>query len=324
MKMVKRAREILDIEIKELRRVRAQLGPDFSRAAQIILDGLNRDGKIVVAGVGKSFHIGQKISATLASTGSPSVTLHPSQAMHGDIGILGGRDVLLALSHSGESAEILEILPVAKRLGAKIVAMTGAEQSALARSSDAVILIPVRREACPFNMAPTASTTAMLAVGDALAIVLLEARGFRKEDFAKLHPGGAIGRTLLLRVADIMRKDKRLARIGANAKVRDAILAMTSARAGAVGIVDGNGKAAGIFTDGDLRRLITRRRGAIANLPIRAVMTRSPITIRADDLAVEVLKIFEEHTVDDLLVVDGKRRLVGMVDIQDLPKFKIM
>jgi arabinose-5-phosphate isomerase len=324
MKMVKRAREILDIEIKELQRVRAQLGKDFSRAAQIILDGLKRDGKIVVAGVGKSFHIGQKIAATLSSTGSPSVTLHPSQAMHGDIGILGSNDVLLALSHSGESAEILEILPVVKRLGATIVAMTGAAESALARASDEVILIPVRREACPFNMAPTASTTAMLAVGDALAIVLLEARGFRKEDFAKLHPGGAIGRTLLLRVADIMRKDKRLARVGAHAKVKDAILAMTSARAGAVGIVDRTGKLVGIFTDGDLRRLITQRRGAIANLPIRAVMTRAPITVRTEDLAVEVLKIFEEHTVDDLLVVDGKRRLVGMVDIQDLPKFKIM
>jgi len=324
MKMVKRAREILDIEIKELQRVRTQLGQDFSRAVQIILDGLNRDGKIVVAGVGKSFHIGQKIAATLASTGSPSVTLHPSQAMHGDIGILGGRDVLLALSHSGETAEVLEILPVVKRLGATIVAMTGVAQSALARASDEVILIPVRREACPFNMAPTASTTAMLAVGDALAIVLLEARGFRKEDFAKLHPGGAIGRTLLLRVADIMRKDKRLARIGTQAKVKDAILAMTSARAGAVGIVDRTGKLVGIFTDGDLRRLITQQRGAIANLPIRTVMTRAPITVRTEDLAVEVLKIFEEHTIDDLLVVDGKRRLVGMVDIQDLPKFKIM
>jgi len=324
MKMVKRAREILEIEIKELQRVRAQLGQDFSRAVQVILDGLNRDGKIVIAGVGKSFHIGQKIAATLSSTGSPSVTLHPSQAMHGDIGILGGHDVLLALSHSGETAEILEILPVAKRLGATIVAMTGVAASALARASDAVILIPVRREACPFNMAPTASTTAMLAVGDALAIVLLEARGFRKEDFAKLHPGGAIGRTLLLRVADIMRKDKRLARIGTRAKVKDAILAMTSARAGAVGIVDKDGKLTGIFTDGDLRRLITQQRGAIANLPIRSVMTRSPITIRAEDLAVEVLKIYEEHTIDDLLVVDGKRRLVGMVDIQDLPKFKIM
>ncbi len=324
MKTVKRARKILDIEIKELQCVRAQLGQDFSRAVQLILDGLNRDGKIVVAGVGKSFHIGQKIAATLSSTGSPSVTLHPSQAMHGDIGILGGHDVLLALSHSGESVELLEILPVAKRLGVKIVAMTGVKQSALARASDKVILVPVRREACPFNLAPTASTTAMLAVGDALAIVLLEARGFRKDDFAKLHPGGAIGRTLLLRVADIMRKGKRLACIGVRARVKDAILAMTSARAGAVGIVDRSGKLAGIFTDGDLRRLITRPRGTIANLSVHTVMTRAPITVRQEDLAVEVLKIFEEHTIDDLPVVDDKRHLVGMVDIQDLPKFKIM
>ncbi|MBI2437647.1 MAG: KpsF/GutQ family sugar-phosphate isomerase [Lentisphaerae bacterium] len=324
MKMVKRAREILNVEIKELQRVRQRLGLEFSRSVKLILEGLNRNGKIVVAGVGKCFHVGQKISATLSSTGSPSVTLHPSQALHGDIGILGSNDVLLALSHSGESAEILEILPAVKRLGAKVVAMTGAAASALARSSDAVILIPVRREACPFNLAPTASTTAMLAVGDALAIVLLEARGFRKEDFAKLHPGGAIGRTLLLRVADIMRKDKRLACVNIRAKVKDAILAMTSARTGAVSIVDAQGKLSGIFTDGDLRRLITQRRGAIAHLPIRAVMTSAPVTVRAQDLAVEVLKIYEEHAIDDLLVVDGQRRLVGLVDIQDLPKFKIL
>lgn len=324
MKMVKRAREILNVEIKELQRIRQSLSLEFSQAAKLILQGLDRNGKIVVAGVGKCFHIGQKIAATLSSTGSPSVTLHPSQALHGDIGIIGSHDILLALSYSGESAEILEIIPAAKRLGATIIAMTGAASSALAQASDAVILIPVRREACPFNLAPTASTTAMLAVGDALAIVLLEERGFHKEDFAKLHPGGAIGRTLLLRVADIMRKGKRLAHVGLSAKVKDAILAMTSARAGAVGVVDRNGKLAGIFTDGDLRRLITQRRGAIAHLPVGGVMTRAPVTVRAQDLAVEVLKLFELHTIDDLPVVDGQRRLVGMVDIQDLPKFKIL
>ena len=324
MKMVKRARDVLGIEIEELRRVRARIGRDFSIAARLMLEALGCNGKIVVAGVGKNFHVGQKISATLSSTGSPSVSIHPSQAMHGDIGVLGGNDVLLALSHSGESSEILEILPAAKRIGAAIVGMTGSLNNALARSSDAVIPIPVRREACPFNMAPTASTTAMLAVGDALAIVLLEARGFRKEDFAKLHPGGAIGRTLLLRVCDIMRKDARLARIGTRAKVKDAILAMTSARSGAVGIVERGGKLAGIFTDGDLRRLITRRRGAVADLPIREVMTRRPKIIRSKDLAVEALKIYEKHAIDDLPVIDERRRLVGMVDIQDLPKFKIM
>lgn len=324
MKTVKRAKEILDIEIAELKRVRQRLGMEFSRSVQVILGGLEQGGKIVVTGVGKSFHIGQKIAATLSSTGSTSVTLHPSQAMHGDIGILGRADILLALSHSGESGEILDILPIVKRQGVKIVAMTGVADSALAKAADAVIMVPVRREACPFNMAPTASTTAMLAVGDALAIVILEARGFRREDFAKLHPGGAIGRTLLLRVDDIMRKDKRLARIGTTAKVKDAILAMTSARAGAVGVVERNGKLAGIFTDGDLRRLITERRGDIAEVSISSVMTRTPVTVREKDLAVEVLKIYEDHTIDDLLVVDARRHLVGIVDIQDLPKFKIL
>jgi arabinose-5-phosphate isomerase len=324
MKTVQRAQAILDIEIGELRRVRRHLGKDFSQAVQVLLEGLSRGGKIVVTGVGKSFHIAQKIAATLSSTGSTSVTVHPSQAMHGDIGILGPNDVLLALSHSGESDEILEILPVVKRQGARIVALTGTADSALARASDAVIRLCVRREACPFNMAPTASTTAALAVGDALAIVLLEARGFKKEDFAKLHPGGAIGRTLLLRVADIMRTGERLARVGLNAKIKDAILAMTSARAGAAVVVGPGQKLAGIFTDGDLRRLISRHRGDIAGLPVSKAMTRKPVTVRAQDLAVEVLKLYEGHAIDDLPVVDSQGRLVGMVDIQDLPKFKIM
>lgn len=323
MKTVQRAQAILDIELRELRRVRNSLGRDFSRAAQLILDGLKKGGKIVVTGVGKNFHIGQKIAATLSSTGSTSVTLHPSQALHGDIGVFCENDVLLALSHSGESDELIEILPVVRRQGGRIIALTGEADSLLARNSDVVILIPVRREACPFNMAPTASTTATLAVGDALAIVLLEARGFKKDDFAKLHPGGSIGRTLLLRVSEIMRKDDRLARVPLNAKVKDAILAMTSARSGSVGIVDRRNKVAGIFTDGDLRRLISRRRNVV-DLPIREVMTTNPLIVRENDLAAEVLKIYETHAIDDLLVVDAHKRLVGMVDIQDLPKFKIL
>ncbi len=325
MKTVARARAILTIEIEELRRVRARLGLDFSRAVALILESLAAGGKIVVTGVGKSFHIGQKIAATLASTGSTSVTLHPGQALHGDLGILARHDVLLAISHSGESAELLELVPGAKRQGARVVALTGPDSSALARASDVAIRLAVRREACPFNLAPTASTTAALAVGDALAIVLLEARGFRKEDFAKLHPGGAIGRTLLLRVADIMRTGTRLARVSQDAPIRAAILAMTSAQAGAIGVVGRGNRLAGIFTDGDLRRLIgTGGRADITGQPLRTVMTRSPLTVRATDLAIEVLKRFEEHAVDDLPVVDARGRLVGMVDIQDLPKFKIL
>jgi len=323
MRMIKRAREILSIEIKELDRVRRSLDRRFSRSVRLILESLKQGGKIVVTGVGKNYYVGQKISATLSSTGSTSVVLHPSQAMHGDLGILSPSDILLALSYSGESAELLEIIPAARRQGAKIIALTGVAESAVAKASDEIILTPVTREACPFNLAPTASTTAALAVGDALAIVLLEARGFKKEDYAKLHPGGTIGRTLLLRVGDIMRKGDRLARVVVNSKVKDAILAMTSARSGSVAIVSKNGKVAGIFTDGDLRRLIAKKRN-IPDRLIREVMTPSPVTIRDNVLAVDVLKIYEERAIDDLLVVDRSGRLVGIVDIQDLPKFKIL
>ncbi len=279
--------------------------------------------RVVVTGMGKNFHVGQKISATLASTGSTSVALHPSQALHGDLGIVSKGDILLALSYSGESEELLQIVPAVKRLGVKIIAITGAENSAVAKTSDEIICTPVLREACPFNLAPTASTTAAMAVGDALAIVLLEARGFKKEDYARLHPGGTIGQTLLLMVGDIMRKGDRLAKIGVNARVKDAILAMTSARSGSVGIVDKRGKVAGILTDGDLRRLISKKRN-IPELPIEDVMTPSPVVIGENALAVEALKIYEERAIDDLLVVDRAGRLVGMVDIQDLPKFKIL
>jgi len=323
MKTIKRAREIIGIEVRELERVRESLDKRFSRAVKLILESLKAGGKIVVTGMGKNFYVGQKISATLASTGSTSVILHPSQALHGDLGMLSKGDVLLALSYSGESQELLEIVPAVRRQGVRIIAMTGAADSALAKSADETIPTPVLREACPFNLAPTASTTAAMAVGDALAIVLLEARGFKKEDYAKLHPGGTIGKTLLLRVGDIMRRGERLARVPVNAKVKDAILAMTSARSGSVGVVDKRGKVVGILTDGDLRRLISKKRN-IPELPIRAAMTPSPIVIRENALAVDALKIYEERSIDDLLVVDRSGRLAGMVDIQDLPKFKIL
>ncbi len=323
MKTLKRAQAILDIEIEELRKVRRGLGSAFSRAAAILLDSLNRGGKIVITGAGKSYYIGQKISATLASTGSPSVIMHPTQALHGDIGIFCRHDVLLVLSHSGESAELVDLLPLVKRQGGRIIAMTGVADSMLAKHSDESIIIAVSREACPFNMAPTASTTAMLAVGDALAIVLLEARGFCKDDFAKLHPGGTIGRTLLLRVSDIMRQGNRLASVSVKAKVRDAIIVMMGARSGSAGVVDAQNRVVGIFTDGDLRRMVSQQT-KVLDQPLRAVMTPAPITIRANALAVDVLKLFEDHNIDDVLVVDTRRRLMGIVDIQDLPKFKIL
>lgn len=324
MNNIDRAKEILDIEIEQLRVVRNSLGAGFDRAVTLILERLGRGGKIVVTGVGKSFHISQKLSATLSSTGSTSVSLHPSQAAHGDLGILNREDVLLAISFSGESDELTAILPYVKREGIRVVALTGIPDSSIGRLSDEVIAIPVVREACPFNLAPTASTTATLAVGDALAIVLLEARGFGKEDYARLHPGGAIGSALLLKVSDIMRKDQRLAFVHVGAKIKDAILVMTSARTGCVGVLDADDRVAGIFTDGDLRRLITVGMNDISETSLDSVMTRKPVTVRDCDLAVTVLKVFEENRIDDLLVVDAAGHLVGLVDIQDLPRCKIL
>jgi arabinose-5-phosphate isomerase len=322
LKYAERAREVIDIEIAGLQKVRDGLGPSFGEAVKLILDRLGQGGKVVVCGVGKNMPIGQKIAATLTSTGCPSVFLHPSDAMHGDLGILGKLDVLLALSYSGESEELVNLIPVVKRYGVAVVSLLGETKSALAGHSDLVIPVTVDREACPFNMAPTTSTTATLAVGDALAMILLEARGFKKEDYAKLHPGGAIGRTLLLRVADIMRTGDRLAQVAKGAKVKDAVLAMTSARSGSVVVVDAKNRVAGIFTDGDLRRHITDPT-RLAEQVIDDVMTPNPITLTKNHLAVDVLALFETHNIDDLIIVDEKKHLVGMVDIQDLPKFKI-
>jgi arabinose-5-phosphate isomerase len=322
VKYAERAKEIIDIEIAGLQKVRDGLGKEFGRAVSLILERLDRGGKVVVSGVGKNMPVGQKIAATLTSTGCPAVFLHPSDAMHGDLGILGKQDVVLALSYSGESEELVNLVPALRRAAVAIVSLVGKEDSALAKLSDVVIPVTIDREACPFNMAPTTSTTATLAVGDALAMILLEARGFQKEDYAKLHPGGAIGRTLLLRVSDIMRSGDRLAKVRKGAKVKDAVLAMTSARAGAVAVVDDRDRVAGIFTDGDLRRHIT---GSVnlAELPVDDVMTPDPITLGRNQLAVDVLSLYEKHNIDDLIIVDEKKRLVGMVDIQDLPKFKI-
>jgi len=318
-----RAREILDLEAEGLRRVRDNLGPEFEHAVEILLATLRNGGKIVVTGIGKSLHIGQKIAATLTSTGTPAVVLHPLEAMHGDLGILNHRDAVIALSYSGETEELLNLLPILKRRELPIIALTGNPDSTLAAHCDVVIAVTIEREACPFNMAPTTSTTATLAVGDALAIVLLEARGFTREDYALLHPGGAIGRTLLLRAADIMRTGERLARVSGEARVKDAVLAMTSARAGSVAVVDENDRLLGIFTDGDLRRHVTRS-DDITSKRVADVMTRNPVTIRSDHLAVDVLALYEKHAIDDLIVVDDENRVVGIIDIQDLPKLKIM
>ncbi len=317
------AAQAIDIEIEALRLTRDAIGASFADAVDLMLKAVSRHGKIVVTGVGKNLPIAEKISATLASTGAASVVLNPVQAMHGDLGMLDRNDILLALSFSGASEELLVLMPAVRRLGVPVIGITGCRDSPLAGCCNLVLDVAIAREACPFNMAPTASTTATLALGDALAMVLLDARGFRRDDYARLHPAGAIGRTLLTRVADIMRTGARVASVPLEASVQDALVAMTSARVGAACVVDPLGKLAGIFTDGDLRRHLTSNPQALA-MPLSQAMTSKPIRVRAEQLAVDVLRLFERHKIDDLPVVDDEDILVGYIDIQDLPRLKII
>jgi arabinose-5-phosphate isomerase len=289
----------------------------------MIVEAVKRRCKIIVVGIGKSGNVGQKISATLTSTGSTSVVLNSVDALHGDVGIVNDGDVILALSYSGESEELLNLLPALKRFSVKIIAVTGGVKSSLAQHSDIVLNVRVPREACPFNLAPTASTTAMLVMGDALAMAVLQARGFKQSDFAKYHPSGAIGRAMLLRVGDIMRTGERNAIAREDLVVKEALLVMTRAKSGSLSIVNARGKLTGVFTDGDFRRHMAVSENLL-NQPLKKVMTPRPICICENALAVEALKIFNERNIDDLIVVNAKREPVGLVDSQDLPKLKIM
>ena len=273
------ARRTFDVEIEGLRAVRDSLDARFERAVAMLRAALARGGKIVVTGVGKNLHVAEKTSATLASTGSTSVVLNPMQAIHGDLGILAPADVLVALSYSGESEEMKNLVPAVRRLGVPILAVTGNPESTLARLSQEVLPCAVPREACPFGVAPTASTTAALALGDALAMALLEGSGFGRDDFAKLHSGGAIGRTLLVRVRDIMRTGDRLAAVAPDAPVSKVVVAMTHAKAGAAFAVDAAGKLLGIFTDGDFRRALAGGGPDVLARPVEAFMTRDPVSV---------------------------------------------
>jgi len=323
MQHLARAREVFDIEVAALKAVRSQIDQTFDQAVECILHCLRLRGKIVVLGIGKSGNIGQKIAATLTSTGSASVVLNSVDALHGDLGIVNDGDLVLALSYSGESEELLNLLPALKRFAIQIIAITGAAKSSLARYSDIVLTAKVAKEACPFNLAPTASTTAMLVMGDALAMAVLQARGFKKHDFAKHHPAGAIGRALLLEVRDIMRVGSRNAVAPQTLRVKEALLLMTRAKSGSVSVINPRGKLVGVFTDGDLRRHMALD-GEILVQPLREVMTRHPICIRDDALAMEAVKIFNERNIDDLIVVNSRHEPVGLVDSQDLPKLKLM
>jgi arabinose-5-phosphate isomerase len=323
MSSLAQARKVFDIEIAALKAVRAQLDGAFDQSVELLVETLKRRGKIIVVGIGKSGLVGHKISATLTSTGSTSVVLNSVDALHGDLGIVSDGDVILALSYSGESEELLNLMPALKCFLVKMIAVTGAPKSSLARYSDLVLNVRVPQEACPFNLAPTASTTAMLVMGDALAMAVLQARGFKQQDFAKFHPSGAIGRAMLARVKDIMRSGARNAVARENLTVKEALLVMTQAKSGSLSVTDTRGKLIGVFTDGDFRRHIAADGDLLAR-PLKHVMTRRPICVQESALAMEALKIFNERNIDDLIVVNAKREPVGLVDSQDLPKLKLM
>jgi arabinose-5-phosphate isomerase len=323
MSHLARAKQVFDIELSGLKSVRSHLDGAFDAAVDLMVETLRNRGKIIVVGIGKSGNIGQKIAATLTSTGSTSVVLNSVDALHGDLGVVSDGDLIIALSYSGESEELLKLVPALKRFSVKMIAITGGTRSALAHYSDVVLNVKVPKEACPFNLAPTSSTTAMLVMGDALAMAVLQARGFKEHDFARHHPSGAIGRALLMKVSDIMRKDTRNAVAGQHLSLKEALLVMTRAKSGSVSVVNGRGKLVGVFTDGDLRRHMAADDHVLAK-PLAMVMTRNPICIQDESLAVEALKIFNERNIDDLIVVNARREPVGLVDSQDLPKLKLM
>ena len=323
---IARAKEVFDIEIEGLRRVRDSLGESFTRTIALMQDALAHGGKVVVSGVGKNLHVAEKMSAIFASTGVNSIVLNPVQAMHGDLGMTGANDVLLALSFSGESEEVVRLIPAVRRHGLKVVALVGNPVSTLAKLADVVLEIPCGKEACPFGMAPTNSTTATMAMGDALAMVMIDAQKFPVEDYAMNHPAGAIGRALVMKVTDVMRSGERLAKVGHEATVLDALMAMTKAQGGSAIVVDASGKLLGIFPDGDFRRIVSTSADSNRLLasPVGDVMTKSPLFVYDDAYAAELLKIFERKRIDDLPVCDKSGRVVGLVDIQDLPKMKVL
>ena len=323
MSHLAKAREVFDIELAAIKSVRAQLDQSFDRAVETVIAALKQRGKIVIVGIGKSGNVGAKIAATLTSTGSTAVVLSSVDALHGDVGIVNDGDVILALSYSGESEELVNLLPALKRFLVKIITFTGNLKSSLAKHSDLALSVKISKEACPFNLAPTSSTTAMLVMGDALAMAILQARGFKQKDFAKYHPSGAIGRAMLLRVGDIMRSGARNAVARENLLVKEALMVMTRAKSGSLAVLDARGKLVGIFTDGDFRRHMATDENLLSQ-PLKSVMTRNPICIRNDSLAAEALKIFNERNIDDIIVVNAKREPVGLVDSQDLPKLKIV
>lgn len=313
---IEQAKKVLKIEAEAITELSKRINSEFDRAIEL----LSRcSGRVIVTGMGKGGIIGEKISATMASTGTPSLFLHSAEAIHGDLGRVTKDDIILAISNSGETEELIRLLPIIKKIGIHLIAMTGNTRSTLAKHSDVVLDVSVKKEACPLGLAPTASTTVTLAMGDAIAVCLLEKKGFKERDFAFYHPGGALGKRLLLKVEDIMRKGAANPVVGENELVRDVLFDITSARAGAASIVDKKGRLLGIFTDGDLRRHL-KEDDRLVLKKIKDVMTKNPTTILKDCLASEALRILKEKRIDELPVVDSKFRPIGMLDVQDLLK----
>lgn len=317
------AHATLQIEADELLALKQRLTADssfFLRAVDLLL---HCEGRVVVSGIGKSGHIARKIAATLASTGTPALFVHAAEASHGDLGMITAKDVLIAISYSGEAGELLSIVPIVKRMGATLIAMTGNDDSGLARLADVHLNVSVQKEACPLNLAPTASTTVTLALGDALAVALLDARGFGEDDFARSHPGGALGRRLLTHVRDVMRTGDAVPTVNANATVYAALLEISRKGMAMTAIVDDQGCAIGVFTDGDLRRLIENVQD-FSRMSISEVMHRNPHSVQPEQLAVEAVELMEQFRINQLLVTDSERRLVGALHIHDLTRAKVI
>lgn len=319
-KTLELARRVLEIEADAVRTLVGRIGEPFLAAVNLILASR---GRVVVSGIGKSGHVARKIASTLTSTGTPAYFVHAAEASHGDLGMIRPEDIFICISYSGESAELLDIVPIVKRQGAKLIALTGEADSNLAREADVHLDVGVTQEACPLNLAPTASTTAALSLGDALAVALLDARGFSEADFARSHPGGTLGRKLLTHVADVMRRGEEVPTVPLGATLSEAILEITRKRLGMTAVLDHEGKVAGIFTDGDLRRTVERIPNLMA-AKIAEVMSSAPYTIRSQALAVEAVELMERHKINQLLVVDELGLLVGALNMHDLFRAKVV
>ncbi len=314
------AREVLQIEALAVRTLAERIDSKFATAVKLLL---NCQGRVVVSGMGKSGHIARKLAATFASTGTPAFFVHPGEARHGDLGMITAQDVVVTLSNSGETEELVSIAPLIKRMGAHLIALTGCNTSSLAKLADVHLNVQVEKEACPLNLAPTASTTATLALGDALAVAVLDARSFSPEDFARSHPGGALGRRLLNYVTDVMRTGAMLPQVSMDASVHDAILEITAKRLGMTAVINAERQIEGIFTDGDLRRTLVKHK-ELHNLKVTEVMTTNPHTIRADQLAVEAIELMEHYKINQILVVDATDKLIGALNMHDLFNAKVV